>query len=1505
MNDRSCRRKDWRKRGPRSKSLDSNFHKRGFDATLDFPFIQDENTLQFFQKSKIMIILRGLPGSGKSYLANRIKEKYGKCCFVCSADHFFECNGEYNFDPSRLKEAHHICKQKSIQACKNGKQIIVIDNCNICIWEFKYYLSLADENGYVQLIIEPKTPWKFVPGKLASKNTHGLRYEILERKLNQWEYIYPLYFAWFINEEDSYSLKRKAIHCFNECLNISEFAMTFRHLMKNPSKEFLQYFGLNNYSYFLHCTSKYCGRNNELEAKRYLDEMIVQNEYETVRRESKLDAECIEKFDKTPVNEDVSSKDEAEQSGKENLDLIESDDSIKDDDSTESVKDESKESAAFSNENQENLQNKIPYDRSYSSEFIDFTTLSYPENKLKLLEIIGEGTTSVVYSAEVTETGRKVAVKIVKDIDKHMSEIEAEYRVFSIWGDHFYLPDFFGIFLNLADEPKDDELWIVMELCTGGTVSQLVKCLKSYNKTLTELQIAYILKEIIQAVASLHENDIIHRDIRASNLYLTETGDIRLGDFGISYQAGCRYDTKVRIGSPHWMAPEVVTCGRDYKEYDNRCDVWSLGILTLELAFGEPPAAEYDSLRYMIQTARNPPPSLPLLYHYSEQFRDFVSECLTVYFDFRPYSIELLDHPFITQLPKNDSHIATELKILCEVHKDEEMLYKADHIIVIGDKLRTDSQKDLQVYLPDDVVSLDNINQASVLELLKNRFLKDQIYTYIGEMLIFVNPYKMNEIYDDEIYHKKYQEKAFIDNSPHLYAMADQTYQDLLHHKKLQTILLMGESESGKSTAAEQLFNHLIYLGSNTKSGINDKLLQIFPIMKAFGCCTTPSNDSYRFSLHLEMTFSNMGKVTSAILSPYLLETEIVVCCKRNYSNYHIFYYVYEGLKHEGKLQQYGLSEDAVKHRYLNTSFPVNSLQMYEKLKESLKILTFTDEDILMIVDCIAAIILIGDIEFMQVGNVIKVSNKPILENIADFLGIKAYHLRRIVTCQDVSGNLNSTIEMSERCRDSLAKLIYSRLFDWVINEINKKLSFCRMIYGDVYSIAIIDFFGLENQDSNESQQLWHNLCFEQVNYFYKKYTFTWEQEECKEEEVTLPYIQVNDGREVLDTFLSRTDGLLQALHIACRHGSTCKDRLIDILSSVQKEHMRIEDDYKILVNHTNEKITYDLKELIKCSKCLSEEVISTLASSRMTLIKNMFSSPLTKTGQLKDAMLDEQKRLAGKKCRTGLMSIGCISQEKLALASSVLIVRQNLSVMMKHLVEGDPHFIFCLRSNKNGAENCFEETKVSKQLDMFNINDLGRLRMRGFSHRISFEDFLKRYQYLAFDFNETVDVTANNCKLCLLRLKLDGWHIGKSKVFLKYYHVQYLSRLYENEIRKIIKVQAAMRRFLTVCKHHLRMEKKSYIEKKEECDRNETKEENNEDEKNETQIKDEKEETVEKVKEDAVDHKAARIIQYYYKRWRLKSIFQVLQNYRMAKATYLVQFCQQVTCYITNNRLY
>lgn len=141
---------------------------------------------------------------------------------------------------------------------------------------------------------------------------------------------------------------------------------------------------------------------------------------------------------------------------------------------------------------------------------------------------------------------------------------------------------------------------------------------------------------------------------------------------------------------------------------------------------------------------------------------------------------------------------------------------------------------------------------------------------------------------------------------------------------------------------------------------------------------------------------------------------------------------------------------------------------------------------------------------------------------------------------------------------------------------------------------------------------------------------------------------------------------------------------------------------------------------------------------------------------------------------------------------------------LLQKMVAGSPQFVRCIKPNDGRAPKTFDSPKVMKQLRCAGVLETIRIRQHGFSHRLTFADFLKRYCFLAFGFDEKVSASRENCRQLLVRLKMDGWALGKSKVFLKYYHVEFLAKLYEEHVRKIVLVQACIRRWLA-CIHYKR----------------------------------------------------------------------------------------------------
>lgn len=256
-----------------------------------------------------------------------------------------------------------------------------------------------------------------------------------------------------------------------------------------------------------------------------------------------------------------------------------------------------------------------------------YDSLPEPGERYVLNEVIGTGVCAKVYKATDTETNnRTVAIKIQryeKDLIVHINE---EYRVLRDHSSHPNLPDFYGVYRKrISNGP--DEIWFILEFCEGGPVIDIIRSLQTINKRISETHIAYILRETVKAVVYLHDHNVMHRDIKGSNILLTREGEIKLCDFGLSRDIESPMGKRTTcIGSPCWLAPEIVSSGKKGDPYDNRSDVWALGVTAIELADGKPPFADMHPTRCLFQILRNPPPTFYRPSNWSQNFNDFVSE---------------------------------------------------------------------------------------------------------------------------------------------------------------------------------------------------------------------------------------------------------------------------------------------------------------------------------------------------------------------------------------------------------------------------------------------------------------------------------------------------------------------------------------------------------------------------------------------------------------------------------------------------------------------------------------------------------------------------------------------------------------------------------------------------------------------------------------------------------------------------------------------------------------
>uniref|UniRef100_A0A673YPX3 non-specific serine/threonine protein kinase n=1 Tax=Salmo trutta TaxID=8032 RepID=A0A673YPX3_SALTR len=1102
-----------------------------------------------------------------------------------------------------------------------------------------------------------------------------------------------------------------------------------------------------------------------------------------------------------------------------------------------------------------------------SGKSIIFDTFPDPTDTWEIIETIGKGTYGKVYKVLNKIDGSKAAVKILDPIHDIDEEIEAEYNILKALSDHANVVKFFGMYYQ-KDVKNGDQLWLVLELCNGGSVTDLAKGMLKRGDRMDEAIIAYIIHEALTGLHHLHINKTIHRDVKGNNILLTTQGGVKLVDFGVSAQlTNTRLRRNTSVGTPFWMAPEVIACEQQLDStYDARCDVWSLGITAIELGDGDPPLSDLHPMRALFKIPRNPPPTLYQPELWSDHFNDFICKCLIKDFELRPNVLDLLQHVFIRQIVGRERILQKQLMELIDLNQQIGTTGKTSHHGKTDrstdsndrhERIHTKKGGQMMSSSPtpdevDDLVTLEVLDENSVTEQLQRRYAKDQIYTYVGDILIAVNPFHKMELYSPQ-YTKMYIGAKRTANPPHIFAVADIAYQSMVSYNADQCIVISGESGAGKTESAHLLVEQLTVLGKANNRSLQEKILLVNNLVEAFGnACTAINDNSSRFGKYLEMKFTCGGTVVGAQISEYLLEKSRVVHQATGEKNFHIFYYIYAGLAERKKLAHYKLSDSKTPKYLLNEHIKlgpdiVNNTfykEQFDAVEQCFKVIGFTLEELGSVYSTLAAILNSGDIEFASVASEHQtdksnISNIAVLENAASLLCIRPDELQEALTshCVVARGETivrPNTVEKATEVRDAMGKALYGRLFSWIVNRINTLLRPDTHLGEDDkgLNIGILDIFGFENFKRNSFEQLCINIANEQIQFYFNQHIFAWEQDEYLNEDVDARVIEYEDNRPLLDLFLQKPMGMLSLLDEESRFPQATDQTLVEKFEDNLKSKnfwrpKRV--DLGFGIHHYAGKVIYNAAGFLSKNRdTLPADIVLLLRSSENQLIRKLVTHPLTKTGNLAHtkgkgmntlmsmprtpAHPHRTMNFAKVRGDTGTGETTHHPRESTNMRTQTVAsyFRYSLMDLLSKMVAGQPHFVRCIKPNNDRQASKFDREKVLVQLRYTGVLETAKIRRQGYSHRILYTNFVNRYYILAFHAHKEPEASPETCAAILEKTKLENWVLGKTKVFLKYYHVETLNLMVRQTIDRIVLVQAYVRCWLGAKRYRKILEKRA-----------------------------------------------------------------------------------------------
>uniref|UniRef100_A0A1A7XSK4 Myosin IC n=2 Tax=Iconisemion striatum TaxID=60296 RepID=A0A1A7XSK4_9TELE len=670
-----------------------------------------------------------------------------------------------------------------------------------------------------------------------------------------------------------------------------------------------------------------------------------------------------------------------------------------------------------------------------------------------------------------------------------------------------------------------------------------------------------------------------------------------------------------------------------------------------------------------------------------------------------------------------------------------------------------------------DFVLLENYNsEAAFIENLRRRFRENLIYTYIGSVLVSVNPYKELEIYSKQQM-ERYRGVSFYEISPHIYAVSDNTYRAMRTERKDQCILISGESGAGKTEASKKILlyyavtcptnHHLVTLG--------DRLLQSNPVLEAFGNAKTLRNDnSSRFGKYMDIQFDFKGVPIGGHILNYLLEKSRVVHQNHGERNFHIFYQLLDGGE-DDLMKSLNLERNPHNYSYLvKGNCPrvssINDKNNWKVVMKALDVIGFTPEEVQKLLNIIASVLHLGNTLFGEgEEGETYITTETQLSNIAKLLGVDGLALKEALTHKKLTAKGEEMIsplnfEQAVSARDALAKAVYGRTFSWLVEKINQSLAVKEELYHSSKGssvIGLLDIYGFEVLQHNSFEQFCINYCNEKLQQLFIELTLRSEQEDYETEGIAWEPVQYFDNKIICDLIEEKHKGIISILDEEClRPGETCDISFLEKLEDTVGGHPHF-ITHKLANGKTRRVMSREEFRLLHYAGEVNYNVNGFLDKNNDLLSRN-----------LKEVMCQSDNQILSYCFRRE----EAIDQKRPGMAASQF--KNSLMKLMEILMSKEPSYVRCIKPNDAKQPGRFDEVLVRHQVKYLGLMENLRVRRAGFAYRRRFEAFLQRYKPLCPEtwpnwhgkLVDGVSALVNH-----LGYKAEEFKLGRSKIFIRF----------------------------------------------------------------------------------------------------------------------------------------